>query len=543
MKQSILALPALLRPALLLALASTHTFSVNDDLLAFPQYDVRFSDDWISQSQAQSQLQSNAELHEVQAEREDGNSQIGHYQPSQRRRGGSDGSGKEEEEEFEYEWMVLDGQRYLCSIPQVKQSEEQKGGNDTLSKLEKEKELARATDRGWELLSGMQGNCVYFISGWWSYKFCYNDGVRQFHQLPPARGVPPFPPVEDPGVEGFTLGMYEKGAGESEKKAAKAQAEHAGSNVNIGEHATKNAKTPALGELVQRGDSRYLVQRLEGGTKCDLTGKDRRIEVQVRFPTTVPYFLVIADKSVQFHCNPQSADRISLIKEISTCAYLMVIQTPRLCSDIAFLPPQKDQPNTILCSPVLRENEVAQYEKDLRNLRSAEKEAEIWESDTDAAHVFLGTVPHKVVGNIALGAHEIVPVGVKLERSAIVGGGKEAYIDTVASSSGKVLSREDLKKLGLGDAKAVEELRKRLEEIAQGQEWKLDVIDTPRGREYRGIIGGEDEDEDEGQGNKETKDEVREENGKKDGAGKARKAGKGGRAEKGSEEEYYKEEL
>ena len=77
----------------------------------------------------------------------------------------------------------------------------------------------------------------------------------------------------------------------------------------------------------------------------------------------------------------------------------------------------------------------------------------------------------------------------KIEKSAIVGGGKETYIDTVASSDGRVLSEEEMKKLGLGDPRAVEKLKKELEKIAQGQQWKLDVIDTPRGREYRGIIG------------------------------------------------------
>ena len=40
-------------------------------------------------------------------------------------------------------------------------------------------------------------------------------------------------------------------------------------------------KSAETGELVERGESRYLVQRLEGGTVCDLTGKPRRVEVQV----------------------------------------------------------------------------------------------------------------------------------------------------------------------------------------------------------------------------------------------------------------------
>jgi protein OS-9 len=243
----------------------------------------------------------------------------------------------------------------------------------------------------------------------------------------------------------------------------------------------------------------------------------------------------------QFHCNPQSADKITLIKETSTCAYLMVIQTPRLCNDVAFLPPQKDRPNAINCSPILTEDQVEDYERDIRALRSAEKDARIWEANAEASAAMgdndaFGVSAIQVVGDILVGSHEIVPEGVKLEKSAIVGGGKETYVDTVASSDGRVLSDEELKKLGLGDARAVEKLKKELEKIAGGKDWKLDVIDTPRGREYRGIIGEDEEEEEKkaqeprkeskkGKGEKETKEKDKD------------------KENQGSQEEYYKDEL
>ncbi|KAK3713462.1 Protein OS-9 [Vermiconidia calcicola] len=498
MKHSILALPALLRSSFIFATASQTTFSVQDDLLAFPQYEVKFSEDYITESQAQSRLRNNDDLPQDEAAPP---AEIEHYRPAGSQ---ANNNGKEEDApQLDYEYMTLDNQPYLCSIPQVtKPAQTGSGGaNDTLTKAEEERELARATERGWELLSGMRGNCVYFISGWWSYKFCYNDGVRQFHQLPPSRGVPVYPPVEDPGVEGYTLGMYSKDEKERDVQTG----------TDVAKPARKTS-TPGSGELVQRGESRYLVQRLDGGTKCDLTGKDRRVEVQ-------------------FHCNQHPSDRISLIKETSTCTYLLVIQTPRLCNDVAFQPPQKDAPNTISCSPILGEDQIEDYKHDLAALR----ESRIWETQPEAAKVFLGsntpsTDPYPMVGDIPLGAHRTVPLATKLEKSAIVGGGKETYIDTVASSQGKILSKEDIEKLGLGDAKAVETLRKKLEEIAQGQEWKLDVIDTPRGREYRGIIGDEEEEE----GKKEKGDgEV----------GPGDEQGEDGGGGKGSQEEYFREEL
>jgi protein OS-9 len=176
----------------------------------------------------------------------------------------------------------------------------------------------------------------------------------------------------------------------------------------------------------------------------------------------------------------------------------MVIQTPRLCNDVAFLPPQKDQPNAITCSPILREDEIEDYERDLEEVKEAERETAMWKAEADAMGGDEGFQPSLLpVGDIFVGEHRLVPEGVKIEKSVIVGGGRETYIDTVASSDGKVAGKEELEKLGLADTKAIEKLRKELEKIAQGQNWKLDVIDTPHGREYRGVIGDDDAEQDE----------------------------------------------
>ena len=177
---------------------------------------------------------------------------------------------KKDDTVYEYEEMVQDGRRFLCKLPIVYHVVGNPDANYTLSKQEEEKELTRANDRGWELLQGMQGNCVYYWSGWWSYRYCYGQGVKQFHQLPPSQGIPAYPPVEDPGVKGFTLGSVEESLPQAEKDVAESNPAVSGK---------------ALGHLESRGDSRYLVQQLEGGTVCDLTGKERRIEIQVRHNT------------------------------------------------------------------------------------------------------------------------------------------------------------------------------------------------------------------------------------------------------------------
>lgn len=265
------ALPALLRPALVLA--SQHTFSVYDDILAFPQYEVHFSEEYVSEEQAQSQLKSQSKI-ESQA-----HSEVEHYTRRTNNDAHDNHEETEKEEDLEYERVILNEQQYLCSIPQVDKPVEQSNQNDTLSKAEEEKELARANDRGWELLAGMQGNCVYYLSGWWSYRFCYNQDVKQFHQLPPSRGMPPFPPVEDPNVQAYFLGKYDETKTEQAGQAHSEDKWDGEGALEISEHATR--MTGGQGELVARGQSRYLTQKLEDGTECDLTGKPRVIEVQV----------------------------------------------------------------------------------------------------------------------------------------------------------------------------------------------------------------------------------------------------------------------
>jgi protein OS-9 len=194
-----------------------------------------------------------------------------------------------------YEAVVLDGQRYLCSIPVIPEEEPQ---NSTASaeqtKAEEEKELARAAHRGWELLDSMQGSCIYYQSGWWSYSFCYNDEVRQFHQLPPSRGIPFYPPVEDTSVKSYILGKFQKKDKQTkQEKQTRKTLDGDKSNkdtVDDEGNVKKEDKTDGVGTEVARletkGSARYMVQRLGGGTECDLTGRERKIEVQVRRPLT-----------------------------------------------------------------------------------------------------------------------------------------------------------------------------------------------------------------------------------------------------------------
>lgn len=180
---------------------------------------------------------------------------------------------------------MLQGQRYLCSIPVIPDEVPQ---NNTTSaeeaKAEQEKELVRATDRGWELLEGMKGSCIYYLSGWWSYSFCYKDEVKQFHQLPPSRGVPHYPPVEDTSVHSFILGKYQGEEKGKKNDARKTLGSEQGSKETFDDEGNvqdESEKALEMPRLESKGSNRYMVQRLSAGTECDLTGRPRKIDVQV----------------------------------------------------------------------------------------------------------------------------------------------------------------------------------------------------------------------------------------------------------------------
>lgn len=349
--------------------------------------------------------------------------------------------------------MYLNGDQHLCIIPIV----DTPAINDTSeARAAEQKELTRATDRGWELLQDLEGKCLYFASGWWSYAFCYDDEITQFHQLPPQPGKPLLPPQPDPTTSQFVLGKAKRK-----------------DKVDRRDHSVeRSTKDRPKTELQIRGDTRYLVQKMEGGTICDLTGKPRRVEVQ-------------------FHCNPHVTDRIGYIKEVTTCSYVLVVYTPRLCSDVAFQPPKETTANNIVCRVVVPEEDLA-------------NRAEL---------KLLGTPPAadeeklRTVGGITLGAGKwIKEEGQRMPVPANFGedGKKGAVTEVIARAASKadggkveVASDEELQKLDL-DPKMIENLKKEVQKMAKEKGWKIEVVDMPgQIREILGIVDGDDDEEEE----------------------------------------------
>lgn len=382
--------------------------------------------------------------------------------------GGRDSSGYpfDRIENEHYEYLVKNGRPHLCAVPIAKRQVR----NETTaepSPEEQEKELVRATNKGWELLQDMQGKpCLFYTTGWWSYSFCYNAEVKQFHSLPPGvNGVPIWPPTEDPTTPAYVLGKFEK------RETAQ---------VPPGD----GTKTHEVVELQRKAETSYLVQRLGGGTPCDLTGQDRKIEIQ-------------------FHCNSQTTDRIGWIKETATCSYLMIIYTPRLCNDVAFLPPKGSNTHHLTCYEVLNPDEVPEWE----NRQSQKAQRKLIDQPLNQG---------VVVGGVEVGARKQVGRdGKRIERGRVVMTAEEKAEIVAIQKDGRIegLSKADLRKMDL-NPEEVEAFRKEMQRLAGNKDWKIERLDDVNGNvQLRGVVSSDnDEKEDEQRENSsETTDERSEE--------------------------------
>jgi protein OS-9 len=173
-----------------------------------------------------------------------------------------------------------------------------------------------------------------------------------------------------------------------------------------------------------------------------------------------------------------------MIKETSTCSYLMIIYTPRLCNDVAFQPPQENLAHPVSCQPVIPESDVDAWTSQRLIDRVTETER------------LLALENDNPLGGTEVGAQIFVgSEGKVIEKGVVAGGGKETYVATVATSDGKTMSAAEMKKVNIQDPKDVEKLKKNVQKLAGRKAWRLELVDTPRGREFRAIIEADDEPE------------------------------------------------
>ncbi|KAM0520795.1 hypothetical protein ACHAPE_003196 [Trichoderma viride] len=431
--------------------------------------------------------------------------------------------------------------RYLCAIPVIEPPSPENQTATELAKAEEARELGRAAASGWNLLSQLEDTCLYFMSGWWSYRFCNNREIVQFHALPSTpMGKPP---QRDPHAAEYVLGQA---------SLPETSETHSTSSSS----AADDEKPPA--ELQVKGDQRYLVQRLEGGTICDLTGRARTIEVQ-------------------YHCVPgMQNDRIGWIKEVTICAYVMVINTPRLCDDVAFLPPEENKANPITCrlitddekqAPPLIDQHPTKFPKLSEPVEQEEEEWDELQQHTLNGETTTTTTP-VTVGGVLVGGRKSLSAGDKDGQPPIVLTPPRNYMNTQQATEqlikvlvqaaskedgGKVdrLSKEELEKLNI-KLDMVEEMEEEMRRLAGDAGWQLEIVGgvDDDERQLRGWLheDGEDDDgADENAKGKKSGDKGEEKKkglgGKKGKGTDSGKRKKKGQDDEGSEEQFFKEEL
>ncbi|KAI4377318.1 hypothetical protein MLD38_014967 [Melastoma candidum] len=191
------------------------------------------------------------------------------------------------------------GQNYLCYLPK---EEKVKSGTPVFTQnatgviMETEKQVKLKTPD--ELLEVLSDRCFLRQEGWWSYEFCYNKKIRQFHQ------------EDEKVVQEYILGYHDP-------EATLAY------NENLSDIST--LKDPRSKDASQR----YHAHQYTNGTTCDLTNQPR--ETEVRFVCSEPRVM------------------ISSITELSTCRYALTVQCPMLCKHPVY---QEERPvwHTINCN-------------------------------------------------------------------------------------------------------------------------------------------------------------------------------------------------
>ncbi|KAF7562168.1 hypothetical protein G7046_g1972 [Stylonectria norvegica] len=448
--------------------ARTHGFTIHEDLLMHPQFEVLFNNEFISEKDAQALIERN-DLHSTYSA-DFAQATIGGLYTE----GNTDNeNGEEPETAHSYEVMKLASHRYLCSIPVLQPPPPENKTANELAKAEEARELSRATESGWQLLADLDTTCLYFMSGWWSYSFCNNQQIVQFHALPTIPDGRP--PVPDPKMTEFVLGSKPAVSGNGDYPPKQNGAE---------------GDLPA--ELQVKGDRRYLIQRLDGGTICDLTGRERTIEVQ-------------------YHCVPgMKGDRIGWIKEVTICAYVMVINTPRLCDDVAFLPPQETKANPINCQLIVDDDAMLPF---LEQRQASSEESVSQGEQEKTTDVSVDEAQEKepiTIGGVVVGARHVLSAGdqegrppLKLSRPRSEAAKREKVFEVVAQGASaedggqvRMLSADELKKLDI-DESVVQEMGEEMKKLAGEKGWKLEVVELPGGhlRELRGYVDGEEEPE------------------------------------------------
>ncbi|KAK4690697.1 hypothetical protein P7C70_g9512, partial [Phenoliferia sp. Uapishka_3] len=191
------------------------------------------------------------------------------------------------------------GQAFLCEVPVSIENPTPPPTQEDIANRAAERE--RGLERGLALLDNMKGSCLYQKQGYFTYSFCYGQEIRQFHEVR-ISGSPG--PSEDPNADSYTLGQ-------SPAPVPSSSTPKHGSGSGL---------------VTKSGGGERIPARLGGGMTDGGFGWDE-------------------------------GGRIALIRETAICTYVLLVHTPRLCSEPIFLEgttASQDPPSIIQCQPIVK---------------------------------------------------------------------------------------------------------------------------------------------------------------------------------------------
>jgi hypothetical protein len=145
--------------------------------------------------------------------------------------------------------------------------------------------------------------CFSLRTSYWNYEFCFNNYVKQYHYSDNPR---------DKSHEYF-LGYYDQTTPITIKQGLKTVA------------LVKNGEINVTSEIVDHLPFR-VIYTYRHGTKCDLTNKDRKI--QVVFECLSNNYLSSGAKLL---LNKNDPEFMVSVKETGTCEYTLIMSSQRLC--------------------------------------------------------------------------------------------------------------------------------------------------------------------------------------------------------------------
>ncbi|KAJ2808645.1 Protein OS-9 [Coemansia guatemalensis] len=218
--------------------------------------------------------------------------------------------------------------RFMCQVPRVDSIKDARAMSDAAQSKQKsgdpQEEERQAIVRGLELLVPLKDNCITYVSGWWTFEYCHDKTVRQYHRMTPDQ-------------HGHIAEIeYRLGEHSHRRKypALGPASSTDDTDYKTREASYKDSEATRTTQIRKIGRKRFLTQVWGGGTLCDITRQPREVEVQ-------------------FHCDSNSYERIALVEEVATCQYVVVINTPRLCADPSFYDTNASTVYDIKCQQVV----------------------------------------------------------------------------------------------------------------------------------------------------------------------------------------------